>query len=470
MTFSPVLAPARAATLIRRLWQVCCKSIIEECATTRIPCGRCSCSRSGAACSSIMRLRRASLAPGASFDVHGVSPGSSPMFTFSNSFDYMTSRRRPRVLHLINSFDVGGTERQAVELLNRLDEKRFDARLAVLGWRGPLRRQIVERFPFVPEFPLNSFFNANAVKQLLRLRETMIKQRIEVLHTHDFYSGALGVTAARLCGVKVIAAQRHLRLSDRRIHDWGTRYIHRLATWLLVNAEGIRDHILKMGSARPGKIVVIHNGLDAAPQDEMDARSLRERRRAGLLAELGLGAGARVVGCVAGLKPVKGHRYLLEAAAKVMEADPRVHLVLVGDGELRDEIAAQAGRLGVGARTSLLGHREDSAQLAAAFDVAVLASLSEGLPNTVMEAMGAGAPVVATAVGGVPELIEDGGTGFLVPPANSEALAERIEYARSQAALTGLIAMRGRRFIIDRFGMDRMVAAVERLYDEVIGH
>ena len=390
------------------------------------------------------------------------------MFTFSNSFDYMTSHRRPRVLHLINSFDVGGTERQAVELLNRLDEKRFDARLAVLGWRGPLRRQIVERFPFAPEFPLNSFFNANAVKQLLRLRETMIEKRIAVLHTHDFYSGALGVTAARLCGVKVIAAQRHMRLSDRRIHDWGTRYIHRLATRLLVNAEGIRDHILKMGSARPGKIVVIHNGLDAPPQDEMDAQSQRERRRAGLLVELGLGADARVVGCVAGLKPVKGHRYLLEAAAKVMEADPRVHLVLVGDGELRGEIAALAQRLGIGVRTRLLGHREDSVQLAAAFDVAVLASLSEGLPNSVMEAMAAGAPVVATAVGGTPELIEDGQTGFLVPPANPGALAERIEYALSHAGLTGLIAMAGRRFVLERFGMERMVTAVERLYDEII--
>src|SRR5215470_2828967 len=445
MTFSRVRAPASAATLIRSLWQVCCKSIIEECATTRIPCGRCLCSRSGAAGSSIMSLRRASRASGASFDVHGVSPGSSTMFTFSNSFDSVTRDRRPRVLHLIDSFDAGGTERQAVELLNRLDEKRFDTRLAVLGWRGPLRRQIVERFPYVPEFPLDSFFNANALKQLLRLRETMIEKRIAVLHTHDFYSGALGVTAARLCGVKVIAAQRHLRLSDRRIHDWGTRYIHRLATLLLVNAEGIRDHILKMGSARPGKIVVIHNGLDAPA----DAKALRERRRAELLAELGLGAGAKVVGCVAGLKPVKGHRYLLEAAAEVMKADARVRLVLVGDGELRDEIAAQAGRLGISARTSMLGHREDSAQLAAAFDVAVLASLSEGLPNAVMEAMAAGAPVVATAVGGTPELIEDGVTGFLVPPANSEALAERIEYALSQADLTGLIAMRGRRFIIE---------------------
>jgi glycosyltransferase involved in cell wall biosynthesis len=387
------------------------------------------------------------------------------MFTFRNSLDHMTDLGRPRVLHLIHNLEAGGTERQAVELLNRLDEKRFEAQLAVLCWRGPLRKRVVTRFPYVPEFPLHGFFNANAIKQILRLREMMIEKRIAILHAHDFYSGALGVTAARLGGVKVIAAQRHLRLSDRRIHDWGTRYIHKLANRVLVNAEGIRDYILRMGSVAPGKIVVIHNGLDAPA----DPRALREQRRAELLAELGLGADVKIVGSVARLSPVKGHRYLLEAAASVMRADARVHLVLVGEGELRNEIEAQAERLGIGARTRLLGHREDSAQLAAAFNVAVLASLSEGLPNTVMEAMAAGAPVVATAVGGVPELIKDGETGFLVPPANPEALAERIEYALSHADLTGLIAMRGQRFVIERFGMERMVTAVERLYDEVIG-
>src|SRR5215510_12810220 len=124
MTFSPALAPASAATLIRSLWQVCCKSIIEECETTRIPFGRCLCSRSGAACSLIMNLRRASLASRALFDVHWVSVCSSHMFKFSKSLDHMTCAGRPRVLHLINSFDAGGTERQAVELLKRLDEKR----------------------------------------------------------------------------------------------------------------------------------------------------------------------------------------------------------------------------------------------------------------------------------------------------------------------------------------------------------
>src|SRR5262249_7573970 len=163
-----------------------------------------------------------------------------------------------------------------------------------------------------------------------------------------------------------------------------------------------------------------------------------------------------------------GHRYLLEAASEVMKADTRVHLVLVGDGELRGEISAQAAQLGIGPRTHLLGHRKNSALLAVAFDVAVLASLHEGLPNAVMEAMAAGTPVVATAVGGVPELIKDCETGFLVPPADAGALTRRIEFALSHTDQSDLIAMRGRRFIIERFGMERMVAAGERVDKEII--
>jgi glycosyltransferase involved in cell wall biosynthesis len=373
---------------------------------------------------------------------------------------------RLRVLHLINSFEVGGTERQAVELLNRIDEKRYDVRLATLNWRGPLREEIAARFPSAPEFPLDSFYDANAVRQLLRLRRLILEERIAVVHAHDFYAGVLGVTAARLCGVKVIAAQRHLRLSDRRAHDWGTRYIHRLAHRLLVNAEGIRDEILRAGSAEAGKIIVIHNGLNAPA----DVRALREGQREALLSELSLPSDAKIIGCVAGLKPVKGHRYLLEAAARIMRGDPRLRLALVGEGALRDEILSHAAGLGISARTRLLGHRKDSAQLAAAFDVAVLASMHEGLPNAVMEAMSVGTPVVATAVGGVLDLIKDGETGFLVPPADVAALARKVEFAIARPDQSDLIAMRGRRFIIERFGMERMVSAVEGLYDETVGN
>jgi glycosyltransferase involved in cell wall biosynthesis len=374
---------------------------------------------------------------------------------------------RPRVLHLINSFDTGGTERQAVELLNRLDESRFDVRLAALRWRGPLLDQIASRFPSAPEFPLTSFYNANALRQLLRLRRFLIEQRIDILHAHDFYAGVLGVAAARLSGVRVVAAQRHLRLSDRRVHELGTRFIHKLAHRLLVNSEAIRDHILDEGRVEPEKIVVIRNGLSFGGY----LRDMRARERRALCAELRLNAEEKdlvIIGSVARLQPVKGHRYLIEAMTQVAASHPNAHLALVGDGDLRDEILKQAAELGIAARVHLLGDRDDASRIVAAFDVAALASLHEGMPNAVMEAMAAGVPVIATAVGGTKELIKDFDTGFLVRPASAEALADCIEFVLSHREESELMALRGRRFLMEQFDVRRMVRSVEELYEEML--
>jgi L-malate glycosyltransferase len=362
---------------------------------------------------------------------------------------------------------VGGTERQAVELLKRIDRRRFDVSLAALRLEGPLYQEVAAIFPRVPQFPLTNFYNANAAKQLIRLREWMVMNQAEILHAHDFYAGLLGAAAARFAGVRVIACQRHMRLSDRRAHEWGTRLTHRLAHRVLVNSEAIRDHLLAGGRVAPEKIVVIRNGLSAAAEIAVLDAGARAKRRAALLRELNLGEDAKLIGIVARLQPVKGHRYFVEAAGRIAAVEPKAHFLLVGDGALRLEIEEQAARLGVNDRVHLLGDRRDAALIAAGFDVAVSASLSEGLPNAVMEAMAAGAPVVATAVGGTTELVIDSATGFLAPPADADALARRILDALRNPEFSARMAAQGRRRILDQFGMRRMVESVERLYGEM---
>ncbi len=301
-------------------------------------------------------------------------------------------------------------------------------------------------------------------RQLLRLRALLLRERVSLLHAHDFYAGVLGASAARLAGVRVIVCQRHLRLSDRRVHEWGTHYAHRLADRVLVNSEAIRHHILSSGRLAPEKIVVIRNGLEAAPISPAE----RQRQRAALLQELKLRADAKLIGMVARLQPVKGHRYFIEAAAQVAKADADAHFVLVGDGALRRDIETQAAQFGLTGRVHLLGDRPNAARIAAGFDVAVLTSLHEGLPNAVMEAMAAGVPVVATAVGGTTELIADGETGFLVPPADADAPAQRILTALRNPDWSARMVAQGRRRILDQFSMPRMVESVERLYDELM--
>lgn len=389
---------------------------------------------------------------------------------------------QPRVLHLVTSFEAGGTERQFVELLKRLDRQRYDVRLAALRNEGALYEELAASFPEVPEFRLTSFYDRNALRQLRKLQALLRRERIDILHTHGFYDSLFGAMAARLSGTRVIASQRHLKLSDRRAHDWGTRVIHRLAHRVIVNSEAIRDSILARGSCPARKLVVIRNGLyspvchtpyrvDAPAHRHNDAdpnEAINRQAHEALCRELGLRTDAKLVGMVARLVAVKGHRYFLEAAAGVARRQENVHFVLVGDGPLRSEIKRQASSLGIGDRVHLLGDRRDARRLAAAFDVAALSSLSEGLPNTVMEAMSAGVPVVATAVGGTPELIRDGETGYLVAPAEANALAERILAMLGDSAASRELAKRGREFVNTRFSMHRMVESVETLYEELL--
>ena len=387
------------------------------------------------------------------------------------------ARRRPRVLHLITSFEIGGTERQAVELLKRLDPERYDVRLAVIRKQGPFYKEIESLFLSVPEFPLTSFYNANTVRQLVRLRRLMVQDKIDILHAHDFYAGLLGAAAASLAGVRVIACQRHVKLSDRAVHRWGTRIIRALAHRVLVNSDAIRDYIIAEERTLPDKIVVIKNGvhsIEAAPEKASsltrDESAILFRRKAHerLCGELGLDTDTKLVGMVARLEEVKGHRYFIEAAAKVAPDETRTHFVLVGDGSLRKEIENQIARCHIANRVHVLGDRSDVSQLLPGFDLITLASLHEGLPNAVMEAMTAGVLVVATNVGGTKELIIDGNTGYLVPSADPDALAERISFALKNVEERSAITARAREFVISRFGIERMIQSVEKLYDTLM--
>ncbi len=332
---------------------------------------------------------------------------------------------------------------------------------AALRNEGPLCKEIETLFPDVPEFPLTSFYNANAVKQFARLRSLMIRDKIDILHAHDFYSGFFGGAAARLAGVRVIACQRHLKLSERRTHEAVQKMIHRLAHRVLVNSEAVRDRIIGQGSALPHKINVIRNGVPETSASHANAKD--EIRR-----ELGISADKKLIGMVARMQPVKGHRFFIDAAANVLRSQTDAHFVLVGDGPLRSEIADHAARLGIAARVHLLGDRADVPRLVPGFDLLVLASLHEGSPNAVLEAMAAGVLVVATAVGGTKELIVDGETGYLSPPADSAALADRIVFALTHEDDWSTITSAARSRVKFAYGMDRMVDSVERLYDELM--
>jgi glycosyltransferase involved in cell wall biosynthesis len=372
--------------------------------------------------------------------------------------------RRPRILQFITSFEVGGTELQLMELLKRIDRDRYDVLLAAIHHRGALYSEAVGLAGDIPAFPLRKFYDANALAQVMRLRSLLVSREIDILHAHDFYSGLLGSMAAKLAGVRILASQRHLQLSDRRVHDWGTRVIHRLSDQILVNSEAVRSRVVESGAARPRKVILIHNGLRERTSGSYD----RPESRARIMAVLGLSEPVKLVVTVARLDAVKGHRFLLDAAASLSDAYPSLHYVIIGGGPLHGEIRSQASRLGLQHRLHLLGERGDVLDILPGFDISVLPSLHEGFPNAVMESMAASVPVIAASVGGTPELITHGATGYLVPPADSAGLASQIAFAIDNWELTSAIARAGRDFVLSRFNMDRMVASVQGAYDQII--
>jgi len=352
-----------------------------------------------------------------------------------------------------------------------------------LSKAGPLFDEVARVYPQIEEYPLTSFYNFNAVKQVLRLRRFLRKHDIQIIHTHEFWSGLLAVIASRFTETRVIASQRHLRMSDRLVHHWGRRVLNAIADRVLVNAEAIRKQILETSWIPPAKVVVIRNGLahvqdgcreasmsesigcNARPEDSSFAH---RSARSVLIDTLGIPATSIIVGTVANLRPVKGHRYLIDAAAHILQVHPDVHFVFIGEGDLRTALEGQVKKLGIDGHVHFMGHREDARLLTAGFDLAVLASLHEGMPNTVLEAMAAGVPVVATAVGGVTEIIVDQETGFLVPPGDTAAMVQRLGSMLVHDHLRTTIGLRAHQFVHATFDIERMVASVQNLYDELL--
>ncbi len=365
---------------------------------------------------------------------------------------------------MIMGFDLGGTERQCIELLNHLDEDRYELRLAALHCQGPLIDKVQAKFSDIPEFPVSSFSKSSAYHQVRRLARFLKRERISILHTHDYYSGLLGVMAAQLRGIPVIAAERDAGNPHYTSREFGQKIIYRFAKRILVFSEAGQSRIAKNASGGSQKVVMIRNGLKV-PKNFAEIRS---KQREMLLSDLNLKDDATLLGTVARLQPRRGHLEILEATAQILLSRPETHLVFIGDGPLRDDIVFRIDALGVKDKVHLLGEREDSADLVAGFDLSINASQEEYLPIAVIEAMAMGVPVAAAAVPGTVELVKNFDTGFLVPPGNTEALTERISYALLRRDESVMIGQRGHRCIQNGFSLGQMVEAVEKLYEDVL--
>ncbi len=377
-----------------------------------------------------------------------------------------------KILFVIGTLDVGGTERQLVELLTRIDRRRFQPVVCCLSrggaLEGPLRaagipihvtgfRGILPRGGGRTLLTLPSL-----AAELGRFLRVFRRERPDIVHGFLFWAYVLGAYAARLSRVPVVLASRrslsHFKAGRRRLMLM-ERLANSFTDLVIANSEAVRRDAVRSEGLAPDKVIVIHNGVDVTGEAPTSP---------GVRAGLGLREDVPVVLAVANLIPYKGHRYLIEAWEKVRASAPGAVCLFAGEGPARPDLERRAAALQLDGSLRFLGTRHDVAELIGSADLLVHPSLEEGFCNAILEAMAAGKPVVATRVGGNPEAVADGVTGILVPPADSRALEEAVLSLLGDPQRRARLGEAGRRRAVECFSIESMVRRYEDLYDETL--
>jgi glycosyltransferase involved in cell wall biosynthesis len=323
---------------------------------------------------------------------------------------------------------------------------------------GELRQRAKEGLDLIPLAPRMEM-DLSAAWRLSRI----IKQlKPDIVHAHDPHGVAMAAMAlsmsTQIAKPPLIAARRvdfHLRGSAL------SRWKYRQVDCFICVADAIRRMLIEDG-VPPGRVVVVNEGIDL---DRVEAAKPTPLHK-----ELWLPHDAPIVGNVAALVPHKGQRHLIEAAALVVRQVPDARFVIAGEGELRASLERQIKEHRLEKHVNLLGFRTDILSLHKAFDVFVMSSVTEGLGTSLLDAMACARPIVATRAGGIPEVIEEGLTGFLVPPRDHTAMANAIVRLLNDSTLQRRMGEAGRRMARERFSAERMVLDTLRVYQRVAMH
>jgi glycosyltransferase involved in cell wall biosynthesis len=345
----------------------------------------------------------------------------------------------------VDRFDTGGTQRQMIALLERLNRRQFRIFPVCFHSTGVWFDRVARVDEPVAVFPIEGFRRAGTARQLFAFARWCRAKQIAVLHTWDLYSNIFGLPGAALASVPVRIGSRR-GLIEAPALQRVQRIAYTTAHRVVANSQAAEKR-LRFEGVPPHKIEVIHNGVDPAAFAPREY-SQRPRRIA-------------IVAC---LREEKRIDVLIAAAPRVLARYPDAEFWVVGDGTCRDQLMSLARTAGVFPRFRFFGHREDVPALLAEADLFVLPSRSEAFPNAVTEAMAAGLPVVATDVGGIPELVVDGLTGRLVPPGDAVALGRALLDMLDEPTRAAECGRAGRHRIEQKYSMDRMVDRFATLY------
>lgn len=364
--------------------------------------------------------------------------------------------KKIKILQLVEALNSGGMERVIATLACGLDKGKYDVEVWCLAQGGDIAQELLDREVTLKILNISNYHNPfSMLKLILRLK----KARPDILHMHGYFASTAGRITGKLAGVSILITHVHSTYWwYKKRHIVMERLLSHITHKIICCSKAVEEFVQQKEAIKPSKTVVIYNGIDENRFNQpKDTSAIRQA--------LTIKLSDQVVGIVASLTPQKGHTYFLEAACKILDVLPHAKFLIVGDGILRKELEQKAYDLNIAVNVIFTGERKDIPDLLSIMDVIILSShIREGMPISLLEAMAAARPVVATNIGGIPEVIVDGQTGLLVEPQNSQSLASAtINLLKDRDYALALGENGKQRF--SQFDSKTMIDKIEELYD-----
>lgn len=365
--------------------------------------------------------------------------------------------KKIKILYLITALDIGGAEKILLSTLKKMDQSIFEPVVVSLYRNGSLIEDFREAGAKVHCIGYTCKFNPFIIKKIARLIHI---EKPTIVHTHLPHATIWGRIAAYFSNVKILFTTEH------NISVWKRKNLfffllykitYRLNTEIIAVSQSIKKFMINEFALPEQKIEVIYNGVD-----------LEKMKSEAACPEDLIYLSHPIIGTVGRLHKTKGHKYLVEGFRKVVQKFPKAHLLIVGDGDQKENLEKQISEMGLNNSVHLLGLRNDVAAILQLIDVFVFPSLEEGLGIALIEACAVGKPCVATNVGGIPEIIEDGKSGFLIPHSNHILMADMITRLLQDRKLSRTISMYGKKIVRERFDILETAKKVQKLYKQAV--
>lgn len=372
--------------------------------------------------------------------------------------------RKHNIIYMIDGLGMGGAERLMIPILRNLDRNYFEPRVCVFQVRdgNPVADDLRSLGVPVDLFNVDYLRDITALPRLIKYLK---KHRADLVHTQLEFANTLGNIAAKLlrlpsvCTIHTLPSQ-DMSVKSKAHQDVEMAVLRFFCDQVISVSEEARQYHLSFSKATPQSVSTIYNGIELAHFADID----RARERQILLDQFQVPNDAKAITTVAVLREPKGIQFMIQAMPAILEVHPDTYYFIAGDGAHKDALVEEVEKMGVGQRVIFAGMRKDVPQILSACDLFVLPTLTEALPTVLAEAMAAGLPIVASAVGGVPEMVSDGENGILVSPANPAELSSACIGLLSDAEKCAALAENGLRIVHEKFNIQTQVEKLKNLY------